>query len=121
MFAPIFLFTNIVAFLFVYYMGVGSVLANLNEQQIVPDDIIKINNTYYLYYTNRQYPYYDIRLAISQDGINFTRYNQNPILFPENSWEGTGIYSASVVYEDNQYNGFCKCKFFRDRFWFSLF
>jgi len=79
------------------------VLANLNEQQIVPDDIIKINNTYYLYYTNRQYPYYDIRLAISQDGINFTRYNQNPILFPENSWEGTGIYSASVVYEDNQY------------------
>ena len=79
------------------------IYANSNEQQIIPDDIIKVNNNYLLYYTNRQYPYYDIRLATSQDGINFTKSNNNPILVPDKVWEGTGIYSPSIVYENNEY------------------
>ena len=73
------------------------------EYQIVPSDIIKINDTYMLYYFLRAYPYYEMRLATSQDGINFTKSSNNPILIAQENWEGTGIYSASIIFENNQY------------------
>src|SRR5690554_1198502 len=48
MFAPIFLFTNIVAFLFVYYMGVGSLLSKVSKGEYISaitgfDNIIQQN------------------------------------------------------------------------------
>ncbi len=77
--------------------------ASDNEYQIWPNDILKINGKYYLFYGSRNYPYYDVRLAISEDGINFTKYEGNPILKSDIEWESTGIGNASVIYDDNQY------------------
>jgi len=44
-----------------------------------------------------------IRLAVSQDGINFIKSSNNPLLTPQANWEGTGIYGASIIFENNQY------------------
>jgi predicted GH43/DUF377 family glycosyl hydrolase len=77
--------------------------AGWDEIRLLPDDIIVIDNVYYLYYSIKQYPYYDIRLATSTDGINFIKSNNNPLLVADANWEGEGIYSPSVIYENNEY------------------
>ena len=74
-----------------------------NEFQIVASSIIKTDNKYYMYYTNRNYPYYSICLAISPDGLNWQKYEQNPILEPIKDWEGTGVLFPSVLIKDNKY------------------
>lgn len=79
------------------------VYADSNEYQIAPGDIIKINNNYYLYYSVRKDAYYEIRLAISSDGVNFTKYQNNPILIADKYWESYGIYNPSIIYDDNEY------------------
>ena len=42
-------------------------------------------------------------LAISQDGLNWQKYDQNPILEPLKVWEGTGVLFPSVLIKDNKY------------------
>ena len=74
-----------------------------NENQLGPWSIMKINNLYYLYYTNRDYPYYSINLAISQDGINWNEYENNPILKVTKEWEGMGVYQPSVIYDQGNF------------------
>jgi predicted GH43/DUF377 family glycosyl hydrolase len=73
------------------------------EYQIAPSSIIRINGTYYLYYYGRNLPYLKIGLATSPDGINWTKYSGNPILTYTQTWEGTGVYSASVYEKNGQY------------------
>jgi predicted GH43/DUF377 family glycosyl hydrolase len=75
-----------------YYIGVHSV--------------IKVNNVYYMYYDAApidKYGQFNIYLAISTDGINWTRYQNNPILTSSFPWEGVGISYPSVIYDGNQY------------------
>ncbi len=71
--------------------------------QIVASSVIKVDSQYYLYYSTRNYPYYSICLAISQDGLNWQKYGQNPILKPLKSWEGTGVFFPTVLKRDNKY------------------
>ena len=73
------------------------------EFQLAPSSVIKIDNLYYLYYTGRNLPYVDIRVATSLDGINWTKYTGNPILMYDESWEGTGVYTPSVYTANNSY------------------
>ena len=75
---------------------------NETEIAIGPEDIIKVNGKYYLYYNNLNNGYIEVGLAISNDGINWTRY-QNPILYPTLSWEGSATYSSSIIYENGIY------------------
>lgn len=70
------------------------------EYQIIPASILKIDNTYYLYYHGRNYPSYNIGLAFSNDGISWTKYSQNPILSPTASWEGTGVFHPGIIREN---------------------
>lgn len=70
------------------------------EYQIIPSAIIKMNSTYFLYYTGRNYPQYMVGLAISNDGVNFTKYSGNPVLTPDQSWEASGVLDASVINEN---------------------
>jgi predicted GH43/DUF377 family glycosyl hydrolase len=79
------------------------IYADPGEVRLMPDDIIIINDVYYLYYSIKLYPYYDIRLATSSDGINFTKSNNNPILTADANWEGSGVYSPTIIFENNQY------------------
>lgn len=71
------------------------------EYQIVPSSILKIDGVYYLYYYGRNFPVAKIGLAVSFDGINFTKYSGNPILSATESWEGNGIYHPSVIKDGN--------------------
>ena len=73
------------------------------EFQLAPSCVIKVDGTYYLYYTGRNLPYVEIGLATSTDGINWTRYSGNPILTYDKEWEGTGIYYPTVYKKSNQY------------------
>ena len=70
------------------------------EHQVAASSLIKKNDTYYLYYTGRNIPNYQIGVAISIDGINFTRYSENPILISETSWEQNCVGSPTV-FEEN--------------------
>ncbi|MGE5847262.1 MAG: hypothetical protein ACM34O_11090, partial [Ignavibacteria bacterium] len=54
--------------------------ANSGEFQIGPGDILKKDNLYYMFYYVRNYPNYSINLAMSEDGLNWSRYEKNPIL-----------------------------------------
>jgi len=74
-------------------------LAGQNEPQIHVDEVLKVNNTYFMYYTIRDFPNYSIGLATSQDGLTWTK-QQNPILSSSFSWEGSGIYFPSVINDD---------------------
>jgi predicted GH43/DUF377 family glycosyl hydrolase len=70
------------------------------ERQISPHSILKIDNLYYLYYIGRSNVNRDrIGLAISNDGISWSKYAENPILMPTQNWEGSGISWPSVIYE----------------------
>ena len=73
------------------------------EFQIIASSIIKVENKYYMYYSTRNYPYYSICLAISQDGLNWQKYGQNPILEPLKNWEGSGILFPTVLLRNNKY------------------
>ena len=73
------------------------------EYQLAPSSIIKIEDTYYLYYSGRSLPYADIRLATSPDGINWTKYSGNPILTYDKTWEGTAVYYPTVYQNNNEY------------------
>jgi len=74
-----------------------------NEIAIGPEDIIKVNSEYYLYYNMLNNGKLAIGLAFSNDGINWTRYQGNPIMYPTSSWEGNGTYFSSIIYENGIY------------------
>ena len=67
------------------------------EHQLIPFSIIKLNNQYYLYFTGRNHPNNRIGLAVSQDGINFTKYSGNPILINDQSWEISGVAEGTIL------------------------
>ena len=45
-------------------------------------------------------PEYKIGVAISTDGINFTKYSGNPILTNDKPWELNGILDGSVIMDN---------------------
>jgi hypothetical protein len=67
------------------------------EYQIGATSIIKKAGIYYLYYSGRGLPYYKIGVATSRNGINFTKFQGNPILTNEKYWEANGVAHASVI------------------------
>ena len=70
------------------------------EFQLVISALVKINDTYFLYYTGRNLPEYKIGVAISTDGINFIKYSGNPILTNDRPWELNGILDGSVIMDN---------------------
>lgn len=67
------------------------------EYQIVVSSVVKKEGVYYLYYTGRNLPSYQIGVATSTDGINWTKYEGNPILVNDVPWESNGVLDASVL------------------------
>jgi len=72
------------------------------DYSINAGSLIKKDGIYYLYYHGWEAPKeYREGLATSTDGINWTEYENNPILVPTVLWEGTGTYYGSVIFENN--------------------
>ncbi len=84
----------------------GPVLTSDNNQYFLAvQNVTKINNVYYMYYSASRINDYkfNINLATSADGINWTKYSDNPILSPTLDWESGSISYASLVKSDNGY------------------
>lgn len=74
------------------------------DLKIAVSDVKIINGTYYMYYTGKtELNDHRIGLAISSDGINWKKYEGNPIIQPSRNWEGSGIYYASIIKENNKF------------------
>lgn len=74
------------------------------EYQITAASMIKKGNQYFLYYNGRSSAYTEkVGLAISSDGINFTKYSGNPILTNDKTWEGSGVMCPSIYQENSIY------------------
>lgn len=73
------------------------------DVKIFANDIKKINGKYYMYYMGKtELNDHKIGLAISDDGLKWTKYRNNPIMVPDKPWEGNGIYYASVIEEEGK-------------------
>jgi len=70
------------------------------EYQLNASAIVKLNGTYFLYYTGLNMAQYEIGVAVSSDGINFTKYSGNPILTNDKPWELNGILDGSVIMDN---------------------
>ena len=41
--------------------------------------------------------------ATSKDGINWEKYDKNPVIKPEKDWESGGVYDSSVIFNNGKY------------------
>ncbi len=80
-------------------------LANYSEYFLGVHGIIKNNGIYYMYYDSAPANNYVfvINIATSTDGINWTRYPNNPIISPDQYWEGNSVRYPSIIEENNSY------------------
>ena len=67
--------------------------------------IQKINGLYYMYYeASPENDYtFNLNLATSSDGIQWTKYNNNPVLIADQTWENGSIGYATIVQINNEY------------------
>jgi predicted GH43/DUF377 family glycosyl hydrolase len=75
---------------------------SLFEPNITASEVIKLNNTYYMYYSTVTSNRRVVCIALSDDGVKWKRYSQNPILSVTKQWEGTGTYYPSVIKSNNK-------------------
>ncbi len=79
---------------------------NANQYHIGTQSVLKVNNTYYLYYSASpidNYNLFTINLATSTDGVNWTKYQGNPIITSTQPWEGIGVTYPSVIYDNDKF------------------
>ncbi|MFZ1751622.1 MAG: hypothetical protein WAU01_15595, partial [Saprospiraceae bacterium] len=71
------------------------------QRQIGANSILKINGIYYMYYAGQyQTGEGSIGLAMSNDGMSWTKYSGNPILVASENWEENGISWPGVVFDN---------------------
>ena len=64
--------------------------------------LIKLFNKYYLWYTGQNKGKSNIGFAISNDGINFIKNKNNPILKPEFIYEKESVMIPNVIYDKDE-------------------
>ena len=72
--------------------------------RVAPGAIIKEDGIYKMYYSgfNDQYSHWDIGLATSSDGVNWTKYPGNPIIVGTTGWEFQ-VVATSILKVDGTY------------------
>jgi predicted GH43/DUF377 family glycosyl hydrolase len=75
------------------------------DYQISSGDVVHVQNVYYLFYHTSSYGYgeYKICVATSADGVNFSKYSNNPIIVQTQPWEESGIARPSVIYDESKF------------------
>jgi predicted GH43/DUF377 family glycosyl hydrolase len=74
------------------------------EEKVGAGSVFKKDGVYYMIYNYaKDNGERGICLATSPEGVQWTKYSGNPVLKADQTWEGTGIYAPSVVYDNGQY------------------
>jgi predicted GH43/DUF377 family glycosyl hydrolase len=81
------------------------VLTALNnwEGNLDPGDVIKIGNTFFMYYAGTVTGISQIGIATSSDGITWTRLSNVPFLKADKAWECNGVLTPSIIFDNNKY------------------
>ena len=69
-------------------------------------NVLRVRGRYHLFYTSADaFLFNRIGYAISQDGINWTKYDHNPVLGPDDrpKWDDLSTAAASVIFKDNKF------------------
>lgn len=77
-----------------------------DELRMHPNELLKIKNIYYLYYTygtGSGVPAYKIGLATSTDGYRFTKHPNNPIISVTSEWEADGVGTPTILSDNGVY------------------
>ena len=69
------------------------------EAEVNRGCVRKIGERWFLWYTGQANGKSAIGVAISDDGINYKRYGQGPILRPTFAYEGCAVMNPSVLYD----------------------
>lgn len=72
--------------------------------------VVKVNNLFYMWYTGQNEGKSSIGLATSEDGVNFKRCSENPLIKAEKYYEGIAVMNPCVLWDE-------KNKIFR--MWYS--
>lgn len=75
----------------------------VGESSVSVNSVVNISGLYYMYYTSIKTTNVTVCLAISADGINWQRYENNPILQATTLWERNGVYNPAVIKDGNIY------------------
>ena len=64
--------------------------------------IILLNNIFYLWYTGQSNGRSNIGLAISNNGYDFKKYKNNPVMTPEYEHENYSVMNPHVIYDKDE-------------------
>lgn len=69
------------------------------EDDINRPTVVKVNNTYHLWYTGQTGDSSKIGYATSKDGLTWNRVSSNPVLSPDKSWEKVAVMCPDVMWD----------------------
>jgi len=64
--------------------------------------ILSFNKKYYLWYTGQNNGKSKIGFAISENGYDFIKYKNNPVLIPEKDYEKESVMNPHVIYDNEE-------------------
>lgn len=70
------------------------------ESVVNRGSLLIYNKKYYLFYTGQNKGISKIGLATSENGINFYKYEKNPIIIPEFEFEKRSVMNPHVIYDN---------------------
>ena len=73
------------------------------EDRISRNCVLFIDGVYKMWYTGQARGYSFIGVAESEDGLNFHRVSDEPVLVPEFPWEKESVMNPCVLYENGKY------------------
>ena len=73
------------------------------EDAINRNCVLKIGDTWQMWYTGQARGHSYIGIAESKDGLTFRRVGAEPVLFPERPWEGASVMNPCVLWENGVY------------------
>lgn len=73
------------------------------EDAVNRNCVLKIGDKYMMWYTGQANGKSYIGAAESDDGLDFRRLSDKPVLSPEEEWEGESVMNPCVLYEDGRF------------------
>lgn len=72
------------------------------EDDINRNAVVKLGNTYHMWYCGQARGYTRIGYATSEDGFRWVRYGDEPVMIPEYPWEGRSVMCPHVNWDGDE-------------------